>query len=1519
MFFFEKKNQKTFGPLRVCVTPAGITSKKSKFFLLLFCSQKRRLFLPSSKYIIFLIIPSPYISNPCSTYGTVRVNKLARPSRRKVNMAEGDPSAATPQYRDAPASAPAGLGFCVVGVGASAGALAAFRRFLGALPAAPGMAFILVQHLDPTHDSMMAELLTGATAMQVVQAEDGMAVQADHVYLIPPGLYLAIAHGRLSLTVPLARHGTRLPFDFLLQSLAIAAAGSAACVILSGGGADGAIGAQAIKAAGGLVIAQDPAEASHPGMPESVIATGVVDFILPADGMAAALQHFAAGFTTQPAAPGTADIIALLKSLTPHDFSLYKTGTMDRRIARRMSMAGFSAGATSQYIARLRTDETERRDLVNDLLINVTSFFRDPKIFELLAATIIPELVAGAEGAIRLWVAGCSTGEETYSLAMLLLERMEAEKCTAMLQIFATDVDALAVAQAREGLYPVAIERDVTAVRLAKYFIREDQGGYRVAPALRGCVVFAVHDVLADPPFSKLNMVSCRNLLIYLQPEAQEKLIAVFNFALSAGGFLFLGAAETVAAPDRRFEQISKPARLYRKLPDSGRTHLPASTARPEPGRLLPLSLPVKSRPVDIGDICRKLLLEHYAPAAILINARFECLYMLGATDLFLRAASGHATLDLLAQLPASLRGRVREAVRQAASSDSFIRVAGGRITRDATTRLFHLEIHKVPGDEDKFLVCFLPQAKPDQPGQSMSSTGATPGSELEAELALARSDLEQAVRRLETAAEEHNAINEEALSANEEYQSTNEELLTSKEELQSLNEELSALNGQLQETLERSRMTSTDLRNVLYSTEVPTLFLDETLKIRFFTPSATLLFHLMPADVGRKLEDFRSLAADPALLTDAATVLATGAPWECEIHMPTGTWYLRRIQAYRTYEGKIAGVVITFNDITERKAAVAAVEVAREEADRANLAKSRFLAAASHDLRQPLQSMSLIAGMLGKTATDAASQKLVGRLDHMMLAITTMLNAMLDINQIEAGIVQPEIVSTNVNELLTRLQEKFTDQAAAQKTELRVIKCGLTIATDPALLEQMLTNLIGNALKYTKAGRVLVGCRRHGERLNIEVWDSGIGIAADQLQTIFDEYHQIDNIARERSRGLGLGLSIVQRLGTLLGHKVGVRSMPGRGSGFSVEVPCAPAPPAVIEAAPDTTLAAMPQNTMILVIEDGSDIAELLQSFLTDEGFIVGVASDGRAAKALVASGAITPDLILADYNLPGPQTGLDVARDLRVTLARHLPVIIMTGDISTATLRLIADADCAQLNKPMKLAALMATIESMITVARPEPDISLASRLAPGQHKTIFVVDDDADIRDTMRVIFERAGKQVIDFPDAESFLAALLGSFDDCCLLVDAGLPGMSGVQLLQKLAAAHVALPSIMVTGHGDIAVAVQAMKAGAADFLEKPVNANELLASVRRVLDENLSQHANEARQRDAAELIAGLTSRQREVMDRVLAGEPSKNIAADLGISQRTVENHRAAIMEKTGAKSIPALARLAVMAMIQK
>jgi two-component system CheB/CheR fusion protein len=1052
--------------------------------------------------------------------------------------------------------------------------------------------------------------------------------------------------------------------------------------------------------------------------------------------------------------------------------------------------------------------------------------------------------------------------------------------------------------------------------------------------------------------------------MIYLRPEAQAKIIAVFNFALRPGGFLLLGAAETVAAPDRLFEQISKPARLYRKLRQAGPEPLPVGPRGADSLRLLPRPATPKPRPADIGEICRKLVLERYAPAALLVNARLEWLYAFGPTDAFLRVPSGPATHDLLAQLPASLRGRVRDAIAQAAAAPAaspVIRIEGGRITRDGNTRLFSIEIQPVPGDGDKFLVCFLNQPEP-QPGLaavplSAAADGGARIAALEAELSITRAELQHAVHGLESAAEEHNAINEEALSVNEEYQSTNEELLTSKEELQSLNEELTALNSQLQETLERSRTTTMDLRNVLYSTDVPTLFLDEKLSIRFFTPSAALLFPIIAGDVGRQLADFRSRADDPALLSDAARVLATGGPWECEIATVADTWYLRRILPYRTFDGAIAGVVITFNDITQRKAAAAAVETAHQDSERANLAKSRFLAAASHDLRQPLQSMALIAGMLAKSATDTTSQKLVGRLDHMVQSINTMLNAMLDINQIEAGIVQPAIASVQAADLLTRLKEKFADQAAAQNTDLRVVPCSLHIATDPALLEQMLSNLLGNALKYTKSGRVLIGCRRQGESLRFEVWDSGIGIAADQLKAIFDEYHQIGNTARERSRGLGLGLSIVQRLGLLLRHKITVRSKPGRGSVFAVEIPRAPAP-AAASPSPGPRPIVVPPGSTILLIEDDADISQLLETFLGQEGFRVAVAPDAASARALVAGGAIIgavpgfaaqpqmpllpagsalrpqgaedvlstaggtiieagliPDLILADYNLPGDEDGLHVAQALRASLGAAVPIIIVTGDISTATLRLIAAQNCMQMNKPMKLANLLEAISTLLGPLPDRQDSAPASRLIAGQERTIYIVDDDPQICNSMRDIFESVGKRVETFQDAESFLGALPRRTEDCCLLIDAALPGMSGLDLLRRLAADSVALPAIMITGLGDIATAVEAMKAGAADFMEKPVQAAELLTCVRRVLDERHSHQGVEMQSREAAELMASLTERQREVMERVLQGQPSKNIAADLGISQRTVENHRAAVMEKTGAGSIPALARLAVLA----
>jgi two-component system CheB/CheR fusion protein len=432
---------------------------------------------------------------------------------------------------------------CVVGIGASAGGLEAAKKFLGALPADSGLAYILVQHMDPTHASMMAELLSDVSAIPVTQASDGMALAVDHLYIIPPGLYLSLNAGILHLSVPLARHGTRLPFDFLLQSLATAVGKRAVCVILSGSGADGTLGLQAIKSAGGAVMVQDPEQAQYDGMPRSAIASGQVDFVLPVEEIAEKLGHYRQGLAAPETEQSVARIVALLHERTQHDFTLYKPGTLQRRIARRMAIAGVAAGDTESYLAILQANQAECDVLAEDMLINVTGFFRDPKTFEMLAEQVVPGIVSeSADQPIRIWVAGCSTGEETYSLAMLFLEQFARVKSMAKLQIFASDVDELAVKTAREGLYPTAIDTSVSAARLAGFFTRDDQG-YRISASVREHIVFAVQDVLADPPFSKLDFISCRNLLIYLRPEAQGKIISIFHFALRKNGFLLLGNA----------------------------------------------------------------------------------------------------------------------------------------------------------------------------------------------------------------------------------------------------------------------------------------------------------------------------------------------------------------------------------------------------------------------------------------------------------------------------------------------------------------------------------------------------------------------------------------------------------------------------------------------------------------------------------------------------------------------------------------------------------------------------------------------------------------------------------------------------------------------------------------------------------------------------------------------------------------------------------------------------------------
>ena len=1449
-----------------------------------------------------------------------RAKAVRPPPRRRSPLARGPPR---------------GADFPVVGIGASAGGLDACSKLIDGLPAANGMAFILVQHLDPTHESMMADLLASHTSMAVQQATDGMLIQRDHFYVIPPGTYLSVGNGALHLSEPTAPHGARLPFDFLLHSLAEEYGARAVCVILSGTGADGSLGLKAVKEKSGLVIAQDPDEADYDGMPRSAIMTGAVDLVLPVAKIPDALITYDRRMNLSRGHDGSSpqksaqdwlpEIIDLLRTKTAHDFRLYKQGTLQRRIERRMAMAAIETDGMDRYFEMLSSDTNELDLLAKDLLINVTSFFRDPKVFDLLAETIVPDLIRGhtSDQALRIWIAGCSTGEETYSLAMLFREQITQAKRNIKLQVFASDVDTDAVATAREGFYSQAIEADVSPARLARFFSKEDHG-YRILPELRASVVFTVQDVLADPPFSHIDLISCRNLLIYLLPEAQAKVVSLFHFALREGGILLLGNSETISNSDGRFEVIAKSERLYRHIgrsrPGEFGFSMNASVRAPaHPGQSQ-----MPSHQAALADLCRRLVMETYAPAAVLINRKHECLFSLGPTDRYLRVAPGHSTHDLLAMAREDMRTKLRSAIQKASQENRRIVVAGGRTSHDGHPVSFSIAAQPVLSEgEELLLICFVDdpkherkRARPGVPGD------VSRVAELEQELDATRSELQGAIRSLEISSEEQKAINEEALSINEEYQSTNEELLTSKEELQSLNEELTALNSQLQETLERQRTTSNDLQNVLYSTDVATLFLDTNLNIRFFTPATKSLFRVIASDIGRPLADLNSLAADAALLTDARTVLQTLAPIEREIEAQSGAWYIRRILPYRTQDNGVEGVVITFADITDRRHVAEALEAAKREAELATAAKSRFLAAASHDLRQPLQTLALLQGLLAKTVEGERAKNLVTRLDESLGAMSGMLNTLLDINQIEAGTVHAEITRFPIDDLLERLGDEYTYLAQAKRLALRVVPCSLSIHSDPRLLEQIIRNLLANALKYTNRGKVLLGCRRREGMLSIEIWDTGIGIPDGELQAIFEEYHQLDNAARERSRGLGLGLSIVQRLANLLGHRIRVRSHPGKGSVFAVEVMLPPGGTASeLEHHPrgidDQGIEGVRHTGAILVIEDDPEVRELLELFLKDEGHHAATAPDGIAALELVARGTIRPDLILADYNLPNGMDGLEVTAKLRKALHRQVPVIILTGDISAGTLRDIARQDCVQLNKPVKLKELTQVIEGLLPISSAGMHSHaphLAEAVGNPEPPIIFFVDDDSHVREGIRSVLEDDGRVVKDYADCETFLEAYRPG-REACLLIDAYLPGMNGIELLQRLHDAGDRLPAIMITGNSDVPMAVRAMKAGACDFIEKPIGHSELLASVERALEQSRDSSKLFAWRETAAKHLAGLTPRQRQIMELVIAGHPNKNIAADLGISQRTVENHRASIMKKTGSKSLPALTRLALAA----
>ncbi|MFP3944458.1 MAG: chemotaxis protein CheB [Alphaproteobacteria bacterium] len=829
----------------------------------------------------------------------------------------------------------------VVALGASAGGLEALTRFLEAMPPDSGMAFVLIQHLDPEHQSMMAELLGTHTAMTVAAARDGMAVEPGHVYVIPPKAVLTIRDRKLRLEPQRERALGRMPIDAFFRSLAEDQREKAIGIILTGTGTDGTLGLKAVKEKGGLVIVQDPDEAPHAGMPRSAIATGMADLVLPVaempDTLLAYVRHRYFRADAAPSDAGEKDsdtlpaLLNFLKNHSPVNFDLYKEGTLLRRIERRMGLNHIQSGR--KYLEFLRKNPREVEELRKDLLISVTSFFRDPEVFDYLESDIIPGIVKrhGADEPIRAWVAGCASGEEAYSLAMLLAEQVAAAGRRRRIQIFASDVDEQALAIARAGVYPESIETEVSRERLARFFVK-DGHSYRVLPELREMIVFANHDLLSDAPFSKLDLVLCRNLLIYINPEVQKRIITLFHFALRRDGILVLGLSETTGDQTDLFQPVSGKLRVYRRTAHTRRRHfdLPVARAR----RTAPPAAPEAKAPhrsLALAELTRRILIERFSPAAVLINAKNEGLYFSGPVDAFLRVPAGEASRDFIAMLRNGLQVKVRRAVAEAGKSrqpavirDAFV-VRGG-VRRPVTVRVDPVD-HE---GANLLLVTFTEEQKEEAESPGEAQAGPADVQDYERELEETRRELQSTIRDLERANEELKAANEEAMSMNEEFQSTNEELETSKEELQSLNEELTTLNNQLQEKVEEQRRTANDLENLLTSSDITTVFLDRELKIRQFTRSATALFNLVPSDTGRALTDIKWKIEDPALIKDAREVLENLVPRERDLQAEDGRWFTRRVLPYRTQTNVIEGVVITLFDITAQKVAQAEAQTAR-------------------------------------------------------------------------------------------------------------------------------------------------------------------------------------------------------------------------------------------------------------------------------------------------------------------------------------------------------------------------------------------------------------------------------------------------------------------------------------------------------------------------------------------------------------------------------------------------------------
>lgn len=833
-----------------------------------------------------------------------------------------------------------------MGIGASAGGLEALEQFFSGVPLESGLAFVIVQHLDPTRKGMLVELLQHATPMPVAQIEDRMTVKPDHVYVIPPDHDLSVLHGRLHPLEPSAPRGLRLPIDSFLRSLADDQGERSLGVILSGMGSDGTLGLRAIKARGGGGFVQDPASAKFDSMPRSAIDAGSADCVARPVALAGQIIAYLRAPSRAPSGAvvvpsrggeesghsGLEKVVLLLRAQTGHDFSLYKKSTIYRRIERRMGL--HQLVRIADYARYLRENPPEATLLFKELLIGVTSFFRDPAVWEQLRTEVLPAWFAArpAGGTMRAWVAGCSTGEEAYTLAMTFRDALADVKPAVPfnLQVFATDLDEEAIDRARTGKFRPQVSADVSMARLRDYFVEESDGGFTVSKTIREMVIFAPQNLVMDPPFTKLDLLSCRNLLIYLEADLQRKLLPLFHYSLHPDGVLLLGSSETVGQSHDLFIAMPGKNRLYRRQDQQARpaepVEFPSAFARAR-GTVSdsPRSSAAAPATQNLQVLTEALLLEHHAPAAVLTTRQGDILYISGKIGAYLEPAAGKANLNIFAMARDEIAAGLHEAFSTAVRKNTEVvlkdvKSGGGRKGDGVSITVRALgEAGSGPG---QVLVVFKPAERRGREARAPSPTspGGTRLSQLEDELRRCREDLQTTREEMQSSQEELRSSNEELQSTNEELQSTNEELTTSKEEMQSMNEELQTMNHELQSKVDELGRASDDMKNLLNSTDIATLFLDGDLKVRRFTKQTAKIIKLIDADAGRPITDLVSDLDYDELPDDVATVLQSLVVSERQVTARNGRSFAVRIMPYRAQDNRVDGVVITFTDMTQSK-----------------------------------------------------------------------------------------------------------------------------------------------------------------------------------------------------------------------------------------------------------------------------------------------------------------------------------------------------------------------------------------------------------------------------------------------------------------------------------------------------------------------------------------------------------------------------------------------------------------------